>query len=64
MVNEKGMAPIIAEAQTLLLTVARIEAMLAKQQIIKALELTKQLYRKIFEIGGLNISWDLYRAAN
>ena len=52
------------EAQTLIPIVARIEDMLSKQQVIKALELTTQLYRKIFEIGGLNITWDLIEQLN
>ena len=52
------------EAQTLLPMVARIEALLAKQQIIKALELTTQLYHTIFEVGGLNITWDLIEQLN
>ena len=44
--------------------VDRIEDRLSKQQVIKALELTTQLYKKIFEIGELMITWDLIEQLN
>jgi len=53
-----------AEGKKLLELVDRIETKLKSQQVIKALELTTQLYRKIFQIGELAITWDLIEQLN
>lgn len=52
------------QADKLLQLVDRIEDKLKNQQVIKALELTTQLYKKIFEIGELMITWDLIEQLN
>jgi DNA-binding GntR family transcriptional regulator len=54
----------VRDGHKLLDIVDRIEAKLADQQVIKALELTTQLYRRIFLIGGLTITWDLIEELN
>jgi DNA-binding GntR family transcriptional regulator len=52
------------DAAKLLQLVDRIESQLQAKQVIKALELTTRLYRKIFSIGDLSITWDLIAQLN
>ncbi|MEM7358500.1 MAG: GntR family transcriptional regulator [Pseudomonadota bacterium] len=52
------------ESVQLLVLMNQIEDKLSQKKVIKALELTTQLYRNIFLIGGLEISWDLIEQLN
>lgn len=53
-----------SDGQQLLKLMSQIEKQLAANKVIKALETTTQMYRKIFEVGGLNITWDLIEQLN
>lgn len=52
------------QGEKLLNIVSRIEKHLERRQVMKALELTTELYSSIFSIGGRAITWDLIAQLN